>query len=60
VPEGGDVITAVDGEKVTQPDDVAAAVASKAVGDELELEVYRGDRKRTVKIELGERPDTAE
>ena len=60
VPEGGDVITAVDGEKVTQPDDVAAAVASKAVGDELELEVYRGDRKRTVTIELGERPATAE
>ncbi|MBA3359356.1 MAG: PDZ domain-containing protein, partial [Thermoleophilaceae bacterium] len=60
LPEGGDVITAVDGEKVTQPSDVAAAVASKAVGDEVELEVYRGDRKRTVTVKLGERPANAE
>lgn len=54
------MITAVDGEKVTQPSDVAAAVASKAVGDEVELEVYRGDRKRTVTVKLGERPANAE
>jgi len=60
LPEGGDVITAVDGEKVTQPSDVAAAVASKVVGDEVELEVYRGDRKRTVTVKLGERPANAE
>jgi S1-C subfamily serine protease len=60
LPEGGDVITAVDGEKVTQPDDVAAAVAGKAVGDEIELEVLRGDRERKVTIELGERPASAE
>jgi S1-C subfamily serine protease len=60
VPEGGDVITAVDGEKVTEPSEVAAAVASKAVGDEVKLEVYRGDRKRTVTVTLGERPASAE
>ena len=59
LPEGGDVITAVDGEKVTQPDDVAAAVAGKAVGDEVELEVLPRRRKRTVTIELGERPASA-
>ena len=60
LPEGGDVITAVDGEKVTQPSDVAAVVADKAVGDEVELEVYRGDDKRTVTVKLGERPANAE
>ena len=60
VPEGADVITAVDGKKVTDPSDVAAAVASKNVGDEVELEVYRGERKRTVTIKLGERPASAE
>ncbi|HZI92411.1 MAG TPA: trypsin-like peptidase domain-containing protein [Thermoleophilaceae bacterium] len=60
LPEGGDVITAVDGEKVTETGDVAAAVASKEVGDEVELEVYRGDRKRTVTVKLGERPASVE
>ena len=60
LPEGGDVITAVDGKKVTSPDDVASAVAAKAVGDEVELEVYRGDDKRTVTIKLGERPASAD
>jgi S1-C subfamily serine protease len=60
LPEGGDLITAVDGEKVTETGDVAAAVASKDVGDEVKLEVYRGDRKRTVTLKLGERPASVE
>ena len=60
VPEGGDVITEVDGKKVTEPSDVAAAVASKAVGDEVELEVQRGGDKRTVTLKLGERPASAD
>jgi S1-C subfamily serine protease len=34
-----------------------AAVAAKQPGDTIELEVYRGDDRRTVRVELGERPE---
>ena len=57
VQAGGDVITAVDGEAVSGMDDVIAAVNSHKPGDELELELLRGDDARTVTVTLGERPD---
>jgi S1-C subfamily serine protease len=55
--QAGDVIVAIDGEPVRSADDVVAAVAAKQPGDTVELEVYRGDDKRTVSVELGERPE---
>jgi len=60
LPEGGDLIVSVDGEKVTGPDDVAAAVAAKQVGDEIELGLVRGEERRTVTVKLGERPANAD
>ena len=58
LPSGdGDVIVAIDGEKVADPEEVAAAVADKRPGDELKIEVYRGDDRRTITVTLGERPD---
>jgi S1-C subfamily serine protease len=53
----GDVIVAIDGEKVTDPDGVAVAVADKQPGDKIEVEVYRGDETRTITVTLGERPE---
>jgi S1-C subfamily serine protease len=55
---GGDVITAVDGERVNASDDLAAAIAAKQPGDTVELEIYRDGEKETVEVELGERPAT--
>jgi S1-C subfamily serine protease len=52
----GDVIVAIDGKPVRSADDVVSAVAAKQPGDKVELEIYRGDDKRTVTVELGERP----
>jgi len=58
LPSGeGDVIVAIDGEKVADPEEVAAAVADKRPGDDLKIEVYRGDDRRTITVTLGERPD---
>jgi S1-C subfamily serine protease len=57
VTDPGDVIVAVDGEPVRSADDVVSAVAGKQPGDTIELEVYRGDDKRTERVELGERPE---
>jgi S1-C subfamily serine protease len=56
----GDVIVAIDGVKVAEPDDVAAAVADKKPGDEVRVEVQRGDEERTVTVTLGERPEQLE
>ena len=59
-PVGGDVIVAIDGEEVRDSDDVANAISGKRPGDEVEVEYYRGDDKRTVTVELTERPASAD
>jgi S1-C subfamily serine protease len=56
ISQTGDLIVAIDGEPVRSADDVVSAVAGKQPGDTVELEIYRGDDKRTVSVELGERP----
>jgi S1-C subfamily serine protease len=54
---GGDLIVKVDGKTVRSPDDVAAAIADDQPGDEVEVEYYRGDDKKTAKVKLGKRPN---
>ena len=57
VAAGGDLVVAIDGKPVRTPDDLADTVAEHSPGDEVEVEYYRGDERRTVRVELGERPD---
>jgi S1-C subfamily serine protease len=56
IPGDGDVITAVDGGKLTHENDISDVVSRKRPGDKVELEVYRGSDKRTVTATLGARP----
>ena len=53
---GGDVIVAVDGRRLTREDDLADVISAMSAGDEVELELLRDGERRTVQIELGERP----
>ena len=53
---GGDIVTAVEGTPVHDPDDLANAIARHRPGDEVTVEYYRGDDKRTARVRLGERP----
>lgn len=55
---GGDVIISVDGESVAKAQDLVDLVASKRPGDQITLEVIRGDDQSTVTltIDLGRRP----
>ena len=55
---GGDLIVEVDGETVKTPDDVPAAIADLEPGDEVEVVYYRGDERKTTKVELGKRPSS--
>ncbi|MBZ5605660.1 MAG: trypsin-like peptidase domain-containing protein [Acidobacteriia bacterium] len=54
---GGDLITAVDGKSVSEPDAVTRALARKRPGDILELTIYRDRRSMNVKVKLGEAPE---
>ena len=55
---GGDVITAVDGIDVRKIDDILIHLQRvKTVGDEMDLEILRGDRSTNVTIVLQERPN---
>jgi 2-alkenal reductase len=56
IPKDGDVIVAVDGKEVTRHRDLADLISQKSEGDEIELDVVRGDDRREVKVELGRRP----
>ena len=51
-PVGGDVIVAVDGERVTQPDDVVRAVLDREEGDTVTLTIVREGEEREVTVTL--------
>jgi S1-C subfamily serine protease len=54
---GGDIVTSVDGEPVTSPDDLRRIVQSKDPGDSLTLGIQRDDSEETVTVTLGRLPD---
>ena len=53
---GGDIIVEVDGEKITKPDDVAAAINDNRPGDVVEVKIYRDNKLQTKQVKLGTRP----
>ena len=53
---GGDLIVAVDGQKVASPFDLNILLNRKRPGDAITLTVYRGGKKIDVPVKLGERP----
>ena len=59
VPTGGDVIVAVNGRKLTRTDDLADVISAMSAGDKVELEMLRDGERRTIEVELGERPDNS-
>jgi len=56
VSTGGDVIVAIAGRRVQDPADVAAAIAERDPGDRVDVLIYRDGKRRTVQVELGQRP----
>jgi putative serine protease PepD len=52
----GDVVTRVDGQTVREPSDVAAAIAGKRPGDEVEIQIQRNGSIVTLRATLGTRP----
>ena len=52
----GDIIKKVGGEDVSESSDVSAIIATRAPGDEVEVEVDRGGSTEKIKVRLGTRP----
>ena len=55
---GGDIIVSVAGEEVGTLEDLRRVLTEQEPGDEIELELYRGDEKKTVEVKLGRQPET--
>jgi S1-C subfamily serine protease len=52
----GDILLALDGQVVTDPGDVMAALAGDRIGKAIELRVARGGKAETLSVTVGERP----
>ena len=57
-PVGGDLIVAADGRALADVDQLRDVVAAKQPGQSLVLEIYRGNKKRTLTVKLGRQPST--
>ena len=57
---GGDIIVSVDGQDISRNSDVADAILDNKPGDEVEIEYFRGEDRKTTTVELGERPQSLE
>ncbi len=53
---GGDIVVRVGETEVEDPADLSQAIATLDPGEKVEVELYRGDSKRTIDVRLGERP----
>ncbi|HET9677121.1 MAG TPA: trypsin-like peptidase domain-containing protein [Solirubrobacterales bacterium] len=55
---GGDVILAVDGQKIVEENDLARTIAAHRPGDKVKLTVLHDNKQETVELTLGKRPDS--
>ena len=53
---GGDVITSIDGQPVTNQFDIGKILNRKRPGDTVPVTLYRGGKKMDVQVKLAERP----
>ena len=51
---GGDLIVAIDGEKIETQQDLAQVMNNHRAGDTVTVTIYRGKKKTDVKVSLGE------
>ena len=51
---GGDLIVAIDGEKVTDEDDLAQMMNDHRAGDTVKITIFRGKKKMDVQVPIGE------
>jgi len=55
---GGDLIVAIDGQRVTNPQEINAVMEKHQAGDTVSVTFYRGHKQITLKLIAGEARDT--
>jgi S1-C subfamily serine protease len=55
---GGDLIVAIDGQQVEDPQDINALMEKHQAGDTVSVTIVRGQRRMTIKLILGEERDS--
>ena len=55
---GGDLIVAIDGHEITDPEDISAIMDKHQAGDTVSVTIVRGKKQMTLKLILGEARDT--
>jgi S1-C subfamily serine protease len=53
---GGDLIVAVNGRRLTRAQDLADVISAMHAGQRVRLQVLRDGERRTIDVELGQRP----
>jgi S1-C subfamily serine protease len=51
----GDIITAIAGRQVRDPDDIFSSLTSATVGKPVEVSILRGGKPEAVRVQVGER-----
>jgi S1-C subfamily serine protease len=51
---GGDLIVAIDGQQITDPQDISVVMDKHQAGDVVSVTILRGHRQMTLKLQLGE------
>ena len=54
---GGDLIVGFDGQAITNPQDLSAAMNEHRAGDVVTLTIFRGQKRMNVKVTLGDAKD---
>jgi S1-C subfamily serine protease len=54
---GGDLIIAMDGEEITSPQDLSAAMNAHRAGDAVTVTIFRGRKRMDIKVTLGDARD---
>jgi S1-C subfamily serine protease len=55
----GDVIVSIDGTRITEPEDLLAALRPERVGQAVTVQIVRGGEPRELRVTVGERPQRA-
>ncbi|HEX8074266.1 MAG TPA: trypsin-like peptidase domain-containing protein [Thermoleophilaceae bacterium] len=53
---GGDLIVEVAGKPISEPQDIATAIADKKPGERVEIKFFRGRKQQSLTVTLGKRP----
>jgi S1-C subfamily serine protease len=54
----GDIIVSIDGEKVSEKDDLYRILDKRQIGETVKVEIFRDNRRMTILVRLLEAPDT--